>query len=67
MCTSGPKAPDPVPTPPPAIQMQDEAAKQAGEAERRRRRSASGRQSTILAQPQTAADTARPTQKTMLG
>ncbi|ENC6709924.1 hypothetical protein ABKY54_004534 [Vibrio harveyi] len=54
MClSSGPSAPKPQPIAPPPIQMQDEAAKQVGNAERRRRRSASGYQSTILAQPST--------------
>ncbi|MHC6528856.1 MULTISPECIES: hypothetical protein [unclassified Vibrio] len=65
MCVgSKPKAPN-LPVAPPPVQMQDESAKQSGEAERRRRRSASGYQSTVLAgQP---SQTGRPALKTELG
>lgn len=65
MCLSSPSTPDPVPTAPPAIQIQDESAKQASSAERKRRRATSGYQSTILAQPKS--QTARPSLKTELG
>ncbi|EKC5520918.1 hypothetical protein OP256_001282 [Vibrio parahaemolyticus] len=66
MClSSGPSEPKPLPKAPPPIQMQDEAAKQASQAERKRRRATSGYQSTILASPQT--QTSRPALKTELG
>ncbi|EGR2972440.1 hypothetical protein [Vibrio parahaemolyticus] len=66
MClSSGPSEPTPLPKAPPPIQMQDEAAKQASQAERKRRRSTSGYQSTVLAEPQS--QTGRPALKTELG
>lgn len=52
MClTSSPSAPKQLPVAPGPIQSQDTAGQQAAEAERKRRASAQGYQSTILSQP----------------
>ena len=65
MCFGSSKAPTQA-LPPPPIQAQDEAISQAGDAERRRRAAASGRQSTILSGPQGAGQ-AQTTGNTLFG
>lgn len=51
----------------PAVQLQDEAGKQAADNERKKRRSQNGYQSTILAGKSATSINARPALKTELG
>ena len=71
---SGPKMPDPLPPPPPppeppqaAPPAESPEGRAAREAERRRRRAATGPRSTILTGPGGLGTTAPTTNKTLLG